>query len=330
MTEGRPRPACTVLATVTLLLSVGACVDREPTYAPLRHPFRGAALAVDQNSQAADWQRAHGASWLDPITGTPQAWWLTGPRDITGLAALLERTRRQGALPVLVAYHIPNLDCAGPGHGAAHAGAYTAWVEQIVAAARGTRAAIVLEPDAVAAECFDTARGELLSAAVARLADAGHYVYLDAGHPRWRPAEEMAQRLHAAGIARAEGFAVNVSNRQSTADSHRYAVSLSTLVGDREAVIDTSRNGLQAPPADQWCNPARQGLGERPTTDPGLDRVAALLWVKRPGESDGPCGGGPQAGAFTPRQAQALIVNAPWVPGTVRAEAAQARLPGSW
>lgn len=70
---------------------------------------------------------------------------------------------------------------------------------------------------------------------------------------------------------------MNVSNRQSTADSGRWAASLATLVGGREAIIDTSRNGLPAPPADQWCNSAHQGRGQPPTTDPGMDKVAALL-----------------------------------------------------
>ena len=158
------------------------------------------------------------------------------------------------------------------------------------------------------------------------MAGAGHFVYLDAGHSRWRPAAEMSERLHAAGIADAEGFSVNVSNRQSTADSHRYATELSALTGGRDAVIDTSRNGLPAPPDDQWCNPAQQGLGERPAVDPGLDHVAAQLWVKRPGESDGACGTETSAEEFSPRQAQTLIVNAAWVPESTRRQAAEAEI----
>lgn len=310
-------------------MGMGSCMttETEIEYAPLRHPFRGATLLLDEESLAARWQREHDATWLDPITGTPQARWLTGPRDLAGLSPLRDAAARQGALPVLVAYHIPNRDCAGAGQGAADASGYRAWIASLIAALGSTRAVVVLEPDAVAADCFDDDRARTLAGAVSALAGAGHYVYLDAGHPRWRPPDEMAERLHAAGIARAEGFAVNVSNRQSTQDSQRYAVDLSRMVGGREAVIDTSRNGLAAPPDDQWCNPARQGLGQPPTASPGLEKVAALLWVKRPGESDGGCGVDPGPDVFSPRQARTLVVHAPWVPGNVRRQAAAARLP---
>ena len=86
---------------------------------------------------------------------------------------------------------------------------------------------------------------------------------------------ETADRLLAAGIASAEGFAVNVSNRQTTKDSHRWGLELSDLVGDRPFVIDVSRNGLGPPPDDpgrddEWCNPSRQALGAQPTVKPGL------------------------------------------------------------
>lgn len=85
------------------------------------------------------------------------------------------------------------------------------------------------------AECFDDDRADLLADAVNTLASGGQHVYLDAGHPRWHDPGEMAGRLAEAGIAGAEGFSVNVSNRQSTADSSRWAATLSTLVGGREA-----------------------------------------------------------------------------------------------
>ncbi|WP_200214677.1 glycoside hydrolase family 6 protein [Micromonospora coerulea] len=309
-----------------LLAAIGGCGGG--SYAPLRHPFRGATLLVDADSPAAHWRRDHGAAWLDPIAGTPQARWLTGPEELPDLAGVLAAARRQGALPVLVLYHVPNRDCAGPGAGARDARAYARFVDQVVDALGDHRAAVILEPDAVAAECFDDARAALLARAVRVLADAGHHVYLDAGHPRWHDPRETAERLRRAGIARAEGFSVNVANRQSTADSHRWGLAVSDLVGGREMVIDTSRNGLPAPPDDQWCNATPQALGAPPTTDPRLARVAALLWVKSPGESDGPCGRGePPAGVFSPAQARALIADAPGLPASARRAARAATAP---
>ncbi|SCL31262.1 endoglucanase [Micromonospora rhizosphaerae] len=311
-----------------LLATLGSCRGGDEAYVPLRHPFRGATLLVDPDSPAAGWRRDHGAAWLDPIAGTPQARWLTGPEELPGLAGLLAAARARDALPLVVLYHIPNRDCAGPDAGARTAAAYARFVDQVVDALGDSRAAVILEPDAVAADCFDDARARMLADAVRVLAGAGQYVYLDAGHSRWRGPRQTAERLRHAGVARAEGFSVNVSNRQSIVDSQRWGVAVSDLVGGREMVIDTSRNGLPAPPDDQWCNAVPQALGRPPTTDPGLERVAALLWIKSPGESDGPCGRGePDAGVFSPAQARALIADAPGLPAPARQAARDARAP---
>jgi endoglucanase len=318
------------LIVVAIVLTIAVLADGPRPgagYASLHHPFRGRTLFLDTDSQPAAWQQQHGGHWLDPIVRTPRARWLTGPGDIDGLAPVLRAAQRQHTLPVMVAYYIPDLDCAGPGHGAADAAAYGYWIRRLVARLGSNRVVVILEPDAVASACFDGARAAMLSDAVRRLSRAGQSVYLDAGNSQWRTPQEMAVRLRSAGIAQAEGFSVNVASRESTMDSQRYAVALSKLVGDREAIIDTSRNGLPPPPDDQWCNAEPQALGQPPTTHPGLPRIAALLWVKEPGESDGACGGGIAAGVFLPRQARTLIVNSPWVPGPARHLAAAARPP---
>jgi endoglucanase len=291
-------------------------------YVPLEHPFRGARLLVDPQTVAARWERAHDARWLDPITSRPQAHWLTSPQDLARVPALARLAAAQRALPVLVAYWAPNRDCTGFANGAPTAADYRRWIDRLIAGLGGTRAAIVLEPDAVTADCFDPSRAAVLRQAVQRLAGAGQYVYLDAGHAAWRSSGEMAQRLLAAGIQYAQGFAVNVSNRQTTQASYRWARELSDLVGNREFVVDTSRNGLGPPPdepgrTDEWCNPTRQALGQPPTTRTSGPGLAALLWVKPPGESDGPCGGEHDY-LFSPRQASRLIANTRWVPQPAR------------
>jgi integrase/DNA-binding transcriptional regulator YhcF (GntR family) len=128
--------------------------------------------------------------------------------------------------------------------------------------------------------------------AVALLADAGHVTV----RPGRRTIVGRREVYDAAGIADAEGFAVNVSNRQTTAASAAWGRELSDLVGHRPFVVDVSRNGIGPPPdgpdgTAQWCNPAHQALGVAPTTRTGIRGVDALLWIKRPGESDGECGG---------------------------------------
>ena len=138
----------------------------------------------------------------------------------------------------------------------------------------------------------------------------------------------MAKRLLRAGIQYAQGFSVNVANRQTTRQSYQWGRELSDLLGRREFVIDTSRNGLGPPPDDpdrddEWCNPRRQGLGQAPTTRATTPGLAALLWIKLPGESDGICGG-ETSYLFSPTQAQRLILNSPTVPAADRQPAAAA------
>jgi endoglucanase len=283
------------------------------SYAPLQHPLRGQRLYVDTASAAHRWQAAHGADWLDPITATPQARWLNGPEDLASVPTLVRHAERQGAMLVFVAYYVPNRGCAGYREGAPTSQTYERWIEKLIARLGGARAVIVMEPDAIPADCFDAIRAATLKSAVGKLVAAGQYVYIDAGHSQWRSTGETAERLLASGINRAEGFSVNVSNRQTTKDSHRWGRELADLLGNREFLIDTSRNGLGPPPDDparddEWCNPAQQALGQQPTTNPDLPGVAALLWIKRPGESDGECGG-ETTYLFAPRQARNLIVN---------------------
>ncbi|WP_433218970.1 glycoside hydrolase family 6 protein [Dactylosporangium sp. CS-047395] len=328
---------------VLAVLAASGCAARpdtalhpEPparTFVPLRHPFRDARLVVDRDTAAGRWQTAHRATWLDPITSAPQARWLNGPQDLTAVPALMNRAARTGTLPVFVAYYVPNRGCSGFAEGAPRDADYDAWIDGLIRALGATASVVVMEPDAVLTDCFTNERAALLARSVRRLTDAGHSVYLDAGHANWRPSGEVAERLLRAGIEHAEGFAVNVANRQTTEESYRWARELSDLVGDREFVIDTSRNGLGAPPDepgrdDEWCNPAHQALGEAPTTAPGRPGLAALLWIKPPGESDGHCGG-ETTYLFSPGQASNLVANTPWVPEPVRRLALAARTDSS-
>ena len=330
--EAIRRLLCAALAVAVMAALAGACgntpdttLQPDPpavTYAPLQHPFRGARLFVDDRTSGARWQREHGAGWLDPITTQPQARWLNGPQDLARLPALAARARRQRALLVLGAYYIPNRGCSTSRQGAASANDYRRWIDRLIQLLGSTRAAIVVEPDAVAADCFDAKRATLLRRSVKRLANAGQYVYLDAGHARWRSTGEMAERLLRAGIQYAQGFSVNVANRQTTRQSYRWGRELSDLLGRREFVIDTSRNGLGPPPDepdrdDEWCNPRRQALGQAPTTRTSMPGLAALLWIKLPGESDGICGG-ETTYLFSSTQARRLIVNSPFVPPEAR------------
>jgi endoglucanase len=84
----------------------------------------------------------------------------------------------------------------------------------------------------------------------------------------------------------------------TTASQRTYGDQLSGLIGGKHYIVDTSRNGL-GPTADgEWCNPSGRALGDRPTAATGDVLADAYFWIKRPGESDGTCNGGPAAGAW--------------------------------
>lgn len=258
--------------------------------------------------QADLWRatRPADADYMTRVGAHPVARWLnewTG--DVTtSVDHELTAAAVGGRVPVFVAFNIPYRDCgAYSAGGASRADAYRAWIRGFASGFRGRKAVVVLEPDAIAGiSCLAADRQEeryaLLREAVTTLGDAGAIVYLDAGHPRWLSTETAAARLAKAGIDRAQGFALNVSNFVSTSENVTYGNALSARVGGKRYVIDTSRNGLGPAAGDVWCNPEGRALGDLPTTRSSFGLVDALLWVKVPGESDGPCNGGPSAGAW--------------------------------
>ena len=259
-------------------------------------------------AQARAWRdsRPADAALIDEIASQPQGIWLGDwiPDVRAEAAAGVSAARAAGALPLFVAYNIPNRDCGlHSGGGAADAAGYQRWIDALARGIGAGPAAVVLEPDALAANCLDPAalrqRLALLNGAVGRLAaQPGTAVYIDAGNPTWVPAPEIARRLRAAGVARARGFAINVSSFSTTPVSRAYGRAVSRRAGGAPFVIDTGRNGAGPAPRDDWCNPSGRALGERPTAATGDRLVDALLWVKRPGESDGACNGGPPAGEW--------------------------------
>ena len=296
-----------------------APVAESPTEAPSA-PYAGATLHVDTwhpaNATIRDWQddRPADAALLEGIARTPQAVWLTGGSgDVDRVRSVLQTAG--SALPVFVLYNIPARDCGGySGNGGAEAASgYRAWIRAIADGFTGRRSIVVLEPDALAnMDCLSNTgqneRVSLIAEAVDILESAAAAVYIDAGHPRWHSAAEMAARLERAGVASAHGFSLNVSNYVATSENVTYGDALSSRLGGMGYVVDTSRNGNGS--NGEWCNPSGRALGAQPTTTPNRGNAHALLWIKRPGESDGPCNGGPNAGAWWPEYALGLAERA--------------------
>ncbi|MET7765608.1 glycoside hydrolase family 6 protein [Streptomyces sp. NPDC005393] len=264
------------------------------------------------------------AQLIQKIAEQPVAEWL-GVDDPEGQArGFTEAAAQVNRDALLVFYEIPHRDCGQYSKGGAADGdAYRAWLDRAVRGIGDRPATVILEPDAlphVVDGCtprqFHEERYDLLTGAVDKLKGLPRTrVYLDAGNPHWiKDPHRMVQPLKRAGIAKADGFALNTSNYQSTEENTAYGKRLSALVGGKPFVIDTSRNGNGPAPGKNdpqaWCNPTGRALGERPTTETGDKLVDAYLWIKRPGESDGTCKGGPRAGQWWPRYALDLARNA--------------------
>lgn len=271
-------------------------------------------------SQADAWKgsRPADAALIARIAEQPQALWLGDwLRDVRGTtAARISDAREAGSVPILVAYNIPNRDCGQHSSGGAtSASAYRAWISQLARAIGDAPAAVVLEPDALAGmDCLSRSdraeRLALMRDAVMRLSALPQTaVYIDAGNSNWHSAAKMARRLKSAGIARARGFALNVSGFEPTPRAAAYGRAISKRTAAAHFVIDTSRNGV-GPAGGEWCNPSGRAIGELPSATTGDSVLDAYLWVKRPGESDGACNDGPPAGVWWPEYALGLVQRA--------------------
>jgi endoglucanase len=293
-------------------------------------PFAGVQMFIDRGSPAARAEASlersdpAAAALLRKIASHPAGIWIGSWIPVARVAASARAVMREAAarhsIPLLVLYAFPYRGCGNDAtSGLAGPAAYERWIGQVVAGIGAGQAAVILEPDALAQytqlQCLSSAerrdRLMVVRRAVEQLARLpSTAVYIDAGHSRWQPVTVMAALLRAAGVGQARGFALNVSNFDSTAAEESYGDSLSAMLHGAHYVIDTSRNGSAA--AKTWCNPPGQALGTPPTASTGNSLVDALLWIKPPWESDGTCNGGPPSGMFWLSYALSLAANARW------------------
>jgi endoglucanase len=310
--------AVVALLAAALLLSLGAppAMAADPVFA--------GPLYLEANTDAAKAEarlRAQGdlpaAAAMAQIASQPTAVWLGNWWSDDLMRTIIRRhvaaAAAQGATLVFVTYAIPFRDCGGHSGGGTTYEAYLDWNRVIADELEGTRAVVLVEPDSLAslaaAKCASevTVRPPLIKQAVDILADAGLTTYIDGGNSNWLGPAAQAEWLKKAGIARATGFFTNVSNFHPVQQESDYAGKLSARVGWKHYVIDVSRNGAGS--SREWCNPLGAALGVNPRATPGTTKLDALLWVKHPGVSDGPCNGGPAAGVWWGQAALSLVAN---------------------
>jgi endoglucanase len=202
------------------------------------------------------------AALITEMEATPRAVWFTSgtPAQVrqqvrqTMAEAAVER-----AVPVLVAYDVPGRDCAQYSAGGALSQTdYQAWISGLAQGIGTGRAAVILEPDALGnlpSNCglpassypfTDAERIAELQYAVGALEhDPGVSVYLDGTHSAWQSVGTMTQRLLEAGVQQAQGFFVNVSNYQPTAELLDYG----TWISDCIAMVTDTSNAFYNNPA---------------------------------------------------------------------------------
>ncbi len=199
---------------------------------------------------------------LAEMEAIPRAVWFT-----SGTPAQVQQQVRQTmaqaaferAVPTLVAYDIPGRDCAQfSAGGALNLADYEAWISAFAAGIGHGRAVVILEPDALGllpSNCggpnptypfTDTDRyAEIQYAVTALEARPGAAVYLDGTHSAWLNTGDMSTRLLTAGVQRAQGFFVNLSNFQPTPELVDYG----TWVSDCIAIVTDPSNPLFNNPA---------------------------------------------------------------------------------
>lgn len=310
--ERRAVPTTAAVAVVIILLAIVAvgCFEHRRDNPALQWEWRNTSadtkLYLDPHMQAI--AAAREDRRFDPIAETPQAKWFTdwstsatARRDV---GDYLAGAAAANAIPVLVLYRVPQLDCGASG-GAHDEIEYKAWVDGVAAALTGHEEALVIvEPDALPGPvCKQGDHLGILRYAVDALSTTGARVYIDAGHENWWPAAEIADRLKKVGVEKVAGFSLNVANFYTTEGEVKFADSvrseLSKLgITDSHYLIDISRNGA-GPQSGPPCNPPGARLGEPPRLVHG-GALDGLLWVKNPGQTDGPCRGGPESGWWAP------------------------------
>ncbi len=260
-TRGVRRAVGSAVAVVALLLlsivapAAGAGVrkpERSGFYVP--PPSQGALEQLAALHQAGDQQNA---ALLTAMLRQPHAVWFTGgdPADVQqAVQRTMRAASKQKAIPTLVAYNIPFRDCAQfSAGGATNTEEYLAWIEGFARGIGNRRAIVILEPDGLGIIPFYTPIGSTtmewcqppeadpataasdrffqLNHALDRLLEQPNVsVYLDGTHSAWLGVGDASDRLVKAGVQRAAGFYVDVSNYRFTEQLAKYGSWISKCI----------------------------------------------------------------------------------------------------
>ena len=232
-------------------------LDPDTTFAVAR-PNHG---AIEQIADLRSRGAYEAADLIEAMVETPHAEWFTQgtPKSVRqDVHNEVKRAAAKGTVPVLVAYNIPFRDCAQfSAGGATTVAEYLAWIDGFAAGIGDHRAVVILEPDGLgiipwydpyggadgtnALEWCQPAEADPSTAAADRFgmlnyavdalaAQPNARVYLDGTHSAWLGVGDAAHRLVQAGVDRAAGFYLNVSNYQFTTNSLQYGTWISQCI----------------------------------------------------------------------------------------------------
>jgi endoglucanase len=200
---------------------------------------------------------------------------------------------------------LPFRDCSQySAGGATSVQEYKAWIDGFAAGIGNSKAVVILEPDGlgiipwytslngVMDWCQPPAPADPATAAADRFlmlnyavdalqAKPNVSVYLDATHSAWLNVGEASSRLVQAGVKRADGFFLNVSNYQFSANSVQYGTWVSNCIalapnetpGEFNGCVNQYWNGgplpsLVAQTVGEWQGMALNNYGVWSDTDP--------------------------------------------------------------
>jgi endoglucanase len=212
--------------------------------------------AIEQIADLTSSGNKADAALIRKMIQTPQAVWFTGesPRKIQQTVKnTVRRAAGKGTIPILVAYNVPFRDCAQfSAGGATTVEEYKAWIDGFATGIGNETAVVILEPDGLgiipwyttidgSLEWCQPAEADPETAADERFAMLNYavdvlkakpntYVYLDGTHSAWLNVGDVSDRLSKAGIDRADGFYLNVSNYQFTANLVQYGTWISSCL----------------------------------------------------------------------------------------------------
>jgi endoglucanase len=248
-----------LIASVPMFASAKSQASLDPnTQFYIPPPNHGAIAQIADLTSSGHKEDAH---LIREMIDTPQAVWFTAgtPKSIEqDVRNTVKRAAAKKTIPVLVTYNVPGRDCANLSAGGATTEAeYKAWIDGFAAGIGNSKAIVIVEPDglgllpsncSVPVPSTDAQRYRELNYAVDTLgAKPNTLVYLDATHSAWLNVRDASTRLMQAGVQRADGFYLNVSNYQYTENQVQYGTWISKCI----ARLSTNP-GAECP--DQYWN----------------------------------------------------------------------------